>query len=231
MNIADRSLRVGQILLSDQHERPLGHPSGVDVSLGGGQFAIVTDHVHRARPTRVRVRPGHAAVDGEVDLERTRATPELGEGARDSPRKTVTEDAGDRAWRQIEHRDICRRQLRRLLDPDPRLDLAAQVAQQRDHRVGDRLRSARCHRPAVPMPGRDDAHPDRRGHRVVQRPEGMGRNASEQGAALLGAEHVANVDAGSTVGAPNRASISGWCGIRSSGPMMSSLSASNRDAE
>ena len=36
------------------------------------------------------------------------------------------------------------------------------------------------------------------------------------------------VDAGSTVGAPNRASVNGWCGTLSNGPMMSSDSASNR---
>jgi hypothetical protein len=35
-------------------------------------------------------------------------------------------------------------------------------------------------------------------------------------------------DAGNPAGAPNRASTSGWCGIRSSGPMMSSASASER---
>ena len=40
-----------------------------------------------------------------------------------------------------------------VLDPDAGLDLAAQVAQQRHHRVGDRLRSAFGHRPAVPMAG------------------------------------------------------------------------------
>ena len=78
VNIADRSLWVGQILLSDENERSLRHPSGVDISLGGGQFPIVTDQVHGAGPTRVGVRPGHAALDGEVDLERTWATPELG---------------------------------------------------------------------------------------------------------------------------------------------------------
>src|SRR5271156_5506983 len=99
VNVADGALRVGQVLLPDQHERPLRHPAGVDIPLGGGQFAIVTDHVHRARPTRVRVRPGHPAVDGEVDFERTRTTPELGEGTRDSPRQTIAEDTGDGAWR------------------------------------------------------------------------------------------------------------------------------------
>jgi len=34
--------------------------------------------------------------------------------------------------------------------------------------------------PAVAMSGGEDAEPDRRGHRVVQRPKGMGRNTSEQ---------------------------------------------------
>jgi len=33
------------------------------------------------------------------------------------------------------------------------LDLAAQIGQQRRHCVGDRLRTAGCHRPAVAMAG------------------------------------------------------------------------------
>ena len=138
-------------------------------------------------------------------------------------RQPVAQDVGHRRRGQIEHRDVGRRQLRRRLDPDAGLDLAAQIAQQRRHRVGDRLRSARRHRPAVPVAGGDDAQPDRRGHRVVQRPEGMCRNASEQRPRRSGAEQPGAARTREAPwAAPNRASVSGWCGTRSSGPMMSS---------
>jgi hypothetical protein len=36
MHIAARAPRVGQILLADQDEGPLGHPSSADVAFGGG---------------------------------------------------------------------------------------------------------------------------------------------------------------------------------------------------
>ena len=55
-------------------------------------------------------------------------------------------------------------------------------------RVGDRLRPACRDRPAVPMACGDDAKPDRRGHRVVQRAKGMRRNTAEQRPRPLGAE-------------------------------------------
>ncbi len=145
--------------------------------------------MHGAGPMGVRVRPGHAAVDGEVDFERTRTTPELAEGARNSARKPIAEDGGDGFGCEIEDRHVGGRQLRRVPDRDTGLDLGAQVGQQRNHRVGDGLRSAFGNRPAVPVAGRDDAHPDCRSHRVMQRPEGMRRNTTEQSPPLVGAEY------------------------------------------
>ena len=46
---------------------------------------------------RVRIRPRHAALDREVDLERARAVPEPPVGAGDPRRQPVAEDVGDRA--------------------------------------------------------------------------------------------------------------------------------------
>ena len=188
MDVADRALRVGQVLLTDQDERPLGHASGVDVALGGGEFGVGARQVHGAGPAAPRVGPRHTAFDGEVDLERAGAAAEPSVGTRDPARQPVAENAGDRLGRQVEHRHVGGRQLRGRLDPHARLDLAAQVAQQRGHRVGDRLRPARGDRPAVAVARGDDAQPDRRGHRVVQRPKGMRRNTSEQCPGLRGAE-------------------------------------------
>ncbi|OBG28568.1 hypothetical protein A5764_25320 [Mycobacterium sp. 852002-51057_SCH5723018] len=42
--------------------------------------------------------------------------------------------------------------------------------------------------PPVPMPCGENAQPDRRRHRIVQRPKGVRRNASEQSPRLPGAE-------------------------------------------
>ena len=71
-------------------------------------------HVHGAGPVGVRVGPGHTAIDGEVDFERARAAPECVESTRNTSGQTISEDAGDRTRRQIEHRDIGRRQRRHL---------------------------------------------------------------------------------------------------------------------
>ena len=52
MDIADGSLRVGQVLLADQDERSLGHASGMDVAFGGGEFGVAAHDVNRARRLR-----------------------------------------------------------------------------------------------------------------------------------------------------------------------------------
>jgi hypothetical protein len=54
----------------------------------------------------------------------------------------------------------------------------------------------------VPVAGRDDARPDGRGHRVVQRSECMGRNTSEQRAAFRGPEHPGERGGGKHRGRP-----------------------------
>jgi hypothetical protein len=77
--------------------------------------------------------------------------------------------------REVEHRHIGWRQLAGRVNARARFDLAAQVGQQRCDCVGDRLRTAGRDRPPVTMPRGEDAQPDRRGHRIVQRPKGMRR--------------------------------------------------------
>jgi len=139
VDAAHRALRIGQVLLADEHKGSFGQASGMDVALRGSEFCEGPGQMHRASPVGVRVGPGHAALDGEVDLERSGATPELAERAMDSGRQAVFQDSSDRIWREIEHRDVGRWQLRRRRDPDARFDLAAQIAEQRHHRVGDRL--------------------------------------------------------------------------------------------
>ena len=73
------------------------------------------------------VGPRHAALDGEVDLERARPVAETPVGASDPARQPVAEDAGDGAGREVEHRHIGGRQLAGRVDAHAGLDLAAQV--------------------------------------------------------------------------------------------------------
>jgi hypothetical protein len=44
-------LRIGQVLLTNQHERPLRHASGVDLPLGRGKFGIKTGEGFYTYPT------------------------------------------------------------------------------------------------------------------------------------------------------------------------------------
>src|SRR5262245_49231475 len=81
MYVANRSLRVGQILLSDKDERPLRHTAGVDIALARGDLGELAAKMDCARPARVRVGPRHATLNGEVDLERAGPPPESAVGA------------------------------------------------------------------------------------------------------------------------------------------------------
>jgi len=86
MNVADRSLRVGQVLLTDQHERPLGHTPSIHVAFGGGQFAVIAGQVDGAGPVRFRNGPRHATLHGEVDFESAWAVLESAVGASNAGR-------------------------------------------------------------------------------------------------------------------------------------------------
>ena len=117
MDIPDGALRVGEILLSDEHERTLGHAPGVDVPLGGGDLGEGAGQVDRPGPVRVRFVHGTppSTAKSTLNAPGPRGTGE----ARELARQTVTEDASDRAWRQVEHGDVGRRQLRGRLTRTP----------------------------------------------------------------------------------------------------------------
>src|SRR5581483_10214017 len=68
VDVAGRALGVGQVLLPDQHERPLRHAAAVDRALGGHDLLERTAHVYGARASARLVGPGHAALDGQVEL-------------------------------------------------------------------------------------------------------------------------------------------------------------------
>jgi alkylation response protein AidB-like acyl-CoA dehydrogenase len=111
----------------------------------------------------------HAVLDGEVHLERAGPAAEMPVGACNSWWRPIAENTGDGLRREVEHCHIGGWQLAGRVGAHPRFDLAAQVGQQRCDRVGDRLRTAGRDRPPVTMPRGEDAQPDRRGHRIVQR--------------------------------------------------------------
>ena len=68
---------------------------------------------------RVR-RPRHAALDGEVDLERARAVAEPAVRAGDAARQPVAEDVGGDRRRHVEHQHVARREVGRPTSPDSR---------------------------------------------------------------------------------------------------------------
>src|SRR6185295_12868485 len=137
VHVSDGPLRIRKILLPDEDERPFGHSPRGDVALGRGDLGERPGQVHGPGFVRVSVGPRHAALDGEVDLERARPTPEAAVRARHSARQAVSKDFGDRLGREIEQGDVGGRELTCGVDADPGLDLAAQVEEHGRHRVGD----------------------------------------------------------------------------------------------
>ncbi len=129
MDVAHRPLRVGEVLLPDQDERTLGHPADVDGALGGGEFGEAAADVHGARTSCLGVRPGHASLDGEVDLECRWPRTESRECPRDPRWQSVAEDGRNGARSQVEHRDVGRRQLGSRGDPHSRFDRPTEIGE------------------------------------------------------------------------------------------------------
>ena len=73
-----------------------------------------------------------------------------------------------------------------VADVDAGADLAAELGEHGGQGVGDRSRAALGDRPSVAVAGGDDGSPDRRGGGPVQRIEGVGGDAAEQGPGLVG---------------------------------------------
>ena len=167
VDVAGRAARVGQVLLADEHERPLRHPPAVDVALGGDDLLEGAGRRARSRRAGALVRPRDAALDREVDLERAgpvavaavaprRPGPAAGRrrcrrpraGARSSTTASAAgSSASERTGRPVSIVPPCSRDDRR-------------------ERVGDRLRAAAGHRPAVAVAGADQRQPDRGAERA-----------------------------------------------------------------
>src|SRR6478672_11327559 len=111
VGVADGPPWVGEILLADQHEWPLGHPPGVDVAFGRSQFGERADDVHGPGATGFGIGPRDTAFDGEVDLESTGAPAESVVRTCYSAWEPIREDSGYRVRCQIEHGHVGRRKL------------------------------------------------------------------------------------------------------------------------
>jgi hypothetical protein len=84
----------------------------VDVRLGGGDLLERAAHVDGSRaPAHIR-RPRDAALDREVELERSGPEPIAGERARNTSRQTIAGDLDDVARREVEQHDTRLGQLR-----------------------------------------------------------------------------------------------------------------------
>ena len=190
MHVAGRAPgRVGQGLLGDQDERPLGHPPGADRRLGLGDLLERAADVDGAGPARRLVGPRHAAAHGEVDLVRRRAVPPAPVGAPRAARAARRRGSRDRPRAGVEQRDPGGRQVRprrapggrsRRCRPATASSEASASVMAADPPSGDR--------PAVPVPGRGQHHADRGGGGPVERPEDVRRRTGEQRPGLRRAE-------------------------------------------
>ena len=144
--------------------------------------------MHRPRPPADLGRPGHPALDREVELECARAVPVAAKGAGHARRQPVPGDRGDVPRRQVEDHGVGLAQLLQRADPHSGLDPPPVRGQRRGQRRGDRAGAALGDRPAVGVAGADERHPDRRGQRAAQGRERVAGDAGEQRCRLLRAE-------------------------------------------
>ncbi len=137
VHIARGAGRIGEILLSDQNERPLRHPAAVHVAFGGRDLLEGAAHMHGAGPAARRIAPRDATLHREIELERRRAVPEAAVRPRDPAGQEVACQVRDTGGGQVEQRDVGAGQLAQRADASARLDTAAVCPQQRRQRVGD----------------------------------------------------------------------------------------------
>ena len=188
VHVAGRPRRVGQGLLGDQDERPLGHPARTDVGLGGRDLLERPADVDGAGAAGRLVGPGDAAADGQVDLVGRRAVPPPAVRTPAPRRELVAEDVGDRAGAGVEQGDPCGGQVRPRRHGVTGDDGPAELAEQGRERAGDARGAPFGDRPAVLVP-RGEQHGRHRGRgEAVERPEHVRRRPGEQRPRLRGAE-------------------------------------------
>ena len=107
MDVAVRPARISEVLLADEHERRVGHPSRVRVSFSPAAISRQTaaDVDRPGAPSRL-VRPRNPALDGEVDLERPRAVAVPRQRPSDPARHPLASDPRRRRGCEVEHDDV-----------------------------------------------------------------------------------------------------------------------------
>ena len=178
-----RAGRVEQALLGDEHERAAADAGRARPRASAAAISSsVPPRCTVPGPPALRRRPRHRPVERVVELEDARAVAVArrapGGSARGSSSPAIA-----RSWRGVRSKSTRARaaQLVERAHLAAGLDLAAERAQQRRHRVGDRLRAAR-RPPASRRRGRAAAasSPKRRGRRALERPHRVRGVAGEQ---------------------------------------------------
>ena len=106
MDVAGGAVGVREVLLGDEDERTLRHSPPVDLALGGDDLLEWAAGMDGPGPAACLVRPRHATLDREVDLERARATAVAPVRPLDAPRKSVPGQVRDSRRREVVHDGI-----------------------------------------------------------------------------------------------------------------------------
>ena len=191
-DVSGGSLRVGDILLSDEHEGALGHAAGDDLTFGGHDLGCRTAEMHGPGAGDTLGEPGHTAVDGELDLEGGGTGTETGEGAAGACGQRVAENPGDLVRMQVEHRDVVGGKFPSLRDHPTGFEGDTASAQTLDDRRGQGAGAAGDDGPADGVTGRDDARTDAGDQGDVQALEGMCRDAEEECSGAFAGEGMGN---------------------------------------
>ena len=131
----------------------------------------------------LRCRPRHGAVEGVVELERGGPVAEAPQCAQVAPRQFVPRRRAA-IWRGVRSSSTARtpRTSAERADLAAGLDLAAQRAQERGHRIGDGLRAAGGDRPADAVAEHHQREPEARRGRGAERAHRVRGVAGQQGA-------------------------------------------------
>src|SRR4051812_39599656 len=103
MDVPGGAPGIGEILLGHEDERALRHPPPVDLPLGDDDLLERAAGMDGPGLTALLVRPRHAALDREVDLECGRAMVVAPVRPLDPRGKAIPGKVRDRARREVKH--------------------------------------------------------------------------------------------------------------------------------
>ncbi len=194
--------RVEQALLGDEHERPVGMLAAPDRRLPRGDLRRRAPDVHRRRPGDVVVGPRHRRGQRVVHLEHAGSVAEPLEAPPVAVRETIAGERDELPRRHVgEHHPRGRQRVERV-DAMVTDHLTAVGGEDRDQRVGDRLRAPGGERPADQMPEGPQGDPERRRQRPVEREDRMGRDTGEEGGRRVAGEPAGHTGRAAQPGQP-----------------------------